>query len=60
MEFIINKEKIKSMNNIIFLYSIGGGFGNLSKIVGKKLIETYNGKIVGRIITDFFPDVVKI
>jgi len=60
MEFIIDKEKIKSMNNIVFLYSIGGGFGNLSKIVGKKLIETYKGKVVGRIITDFFPDVVKV
>jgi len=60
MEFIIDKEKIKNMNNIVFLYSIGGGFGNLSKIVGKKLIETYKGKLIGRIITDFFPDVVKI
>ena len=60
MEFIIDKEKIRNMNNVVFLYSIGGGFGNLSKIVGKKLIETYKGKVVGRIITDFFPDVVKI
>ncbi|WP_231434318.1 hypothetical protein [Candidatus Nanopusillus massiliensis] len=60
MEFIIDKEKIKSMNNIVFLYSIGGGFGNLSKKVRKKLIETYKGKVVGRIITDFFFDVVKV
>jgi hypothetical protein len=37
MEFIIDKEKIKNMNNIVFLYSIGGGYGNLSKIVGKKV-----------------------
>ncbi|MGC9079400.1 MAG: proteasome assembly chaperone family protein [Nanopusillaceae archaeon] len=60
MEFIINKEELKNIKNGIFLYSLGGGYGNLAKIVGKKIKDSTNAKIIGRIITDFFPDIVYI
>jgi predicted ATP-grasp superfamily ATP-dependent carboligase len=60
MEFILNKKEFENIENGVFLYSIGGGFGNIAKIVGKKIIKTFNAKIVGRIITDFFPDFIRI
>ena len=34
--------------------------GNIARIVAKKLIKTFNAKLIGKIITDFFPDFIFI
>ncbi|BFI73044.1 hypothetical protein YN1_0310 [Nanoarchaeota archaeon] len=60
MEFILNKEELENISNGIFLYGIGGGMGNISRIVAKKLIKSFNAKLIGRVVTDFFPDFVFI
>ena len=60
MEFILNKEELEKVKNGVFLYAIGGGFGNIAKVVGRKVIKSFNAKLIGRIITDFFPDFVRI
>lgn len=45
----LNIRKIENINKPIFIYGIGGGFGNIGKIVGRKIIKNYNGKLIGKI-----------
>ncbi|BBL45621.1 hypothetical protein MJ1_0463 [Nanobdella aerobiophila] len=60
MEFILDNNILKNMKNAVFLYSIGGGFGNVAKVVGKTMIRSFKSVLVGRILSDFFPDLVYI
>ena len=40
-----------------FIYSLGGGMGNLAKIVGESLIRKYKPRLIGYLISKAFPDV---
>jgi len=53
----INKEEIKNVKEPYFIYSLGGGMGNLAKIVGRSIIEKYKPKKVGDIVSYAFPDI---
>jgi proteasome assembly chaperone (PAC2) family protein len=42
----------------VFLYCVGGGMGNVARLVGYKLIKTFNAKKTTTILLDCYPDVV--
>lgn len=45
-----NDEKLKDIKNPTIIYGIGGGFGNIARIVGKRIIKEYKGELVGKFI----------
>jgi len=51
----LSKEHIEEP---IFIYGVGGGMGNVAKLVGRELIKTYNAKKIGFIISKGYSDVV--
>jgi len=53
----VNKEEIKNIREPYFIYSLGGGMGNVARIVGKSIIERYKPKRVGYIVSYAFPDI---
>jgi len=53
----INKDEIKNVREPYFIYSLGGGMGNVARIVGRSIIEKYRPKKVGYIVSYAFPDV---
>lgn len=57
VKFFIDKEKLEKYSNSIFIYALGGGFGNIARIAGESLIKTYKAERIGRIISYAFPNV---
>jgi len=53
----INEKEIEKVREPYFIYALGGGMGNLAKIVGKSIIEKYKPKRVGYIVSYAFPDI---
>ncbi len=56
MDILINKKEFEKLRNAVFIYSVGGGMGNIARIVGKELITSKNGKIIGKIVSYVVPD----
>ncbi|MEM1634202.1 MAG: PAC2 family protein [Nanopusillaceae archaeon] len=57
VKIFINKKLYKKIKKPIFIYALGGGMGNVAKLVGRNLIKRYNAKRVAVIISKAFPDV---
>jgi len=53
----INKSEIKNVREPYFIYSLGGGMGNVARIVGKSIIKKYRPKKIGYIVSYAFPDI---
>ncbi|HIP90119.1 MAG TPA: hypothetical protein EYH22_01030 [Candidatus Nanopusillus sp.] len=42
----------------ILIYGVGGGMGNVAKLVGRKIIKTFKAKLYSTYLIDAFPDIV--
>jgi len=56
IEFI--KHRQLNLKSPVFIYCVGGGMGNVAKLVGYKLIKTFKAKKTTTILVNCFPDVV--
>ena len=48
----------KYLKEPILIYGVGGGMGNVAKLVGRELIRTYKAKKIGFIISEGYSDIV--
>jgi len=53
----VNRNEIDKVKEPYFIYAVGGGMGNLAKIVGRTLIKKYKPKLLGYIVSKAFPDI---
>jgi len=56
LEVITHREI--EINEPILIYGVGGGMGNVAKLVGRKIIKTFKAKLYCTYLIDAFPDVV--
>lgn len=56
VRFFIDEKKLKEYENSIFIYALGGGLGNVARIIGERIIKTYKPKLIGKIIAYAFPN----
>ncbi|MEM4757729.1 MAG: PAC2 family protein [Nanopusillaceae archaeon] len=57
VKIFVNNKILKKIKKPILIYSLGGGMGNVAKIVGKTIIKRYKAKKVAVIVSKAFPDV---
>lgn len=56
LEIITHREI--EISRPILIYGVGGGMGNVAKLVGRKVIKTFKAKLYRTYLIDAFPDVV--
>ncbi|MEM1782660.1 MAG: hypothetical protein QW483_02145, partial [Nanopusillaceae archaeon] len=57
VRIFVNNKILKKIKKPILIYSLGGGMGNVAKIVGKTIIKRYKAKKIAVIVSKAFPDV---